>query len=142
MIEQPQISPHPERIGEYILDKDYSYEWEKDGEKYKLVVPKGFEFDLASVPRIFWTFTGITPSRLRWAAPILHDLVYEHQGKLPLGSYFIHDGGKWVVSNIVWSRKSADRLFCRVMRDDGIPRFNRRMAYRAVRLGGWVAWRT
>ena len=137
MIKQPRIEPHPEKIGYYVLLESFTYKWDSGGFSRKLVVPKGFVFDLASVPRIFWTPTGISPDRLRWTAPLIHDFLYEHKGKLPDNSYFMktHMRG-WEEDTTEWTRKNSDRMFCRLMREDGISRFNRRMAYRAVRLGG------
>ena len=142
MIKQPRISPHPLIIGYYLLDEDFVYKWVGDGFNRKLIIPKGFVFDLASVPRIFWTPTGISPDRLRWTAPLIHDFLYEHKGKLPAGSYFWQPRGGWEEDKTEWTRKNADRLFCRIMREDGIKRWKRRMAYRAVRLGGYIAWKT
>jgi len=144
MIPQPRISPHPDVIGDYLLDDDFVYSWCVNRDYYKLIIPTGFEFDLASVPAILWTPTGIAPDRLRWTAPLIHDFLYEHRGNLPKGSYKIWDDdlGGWVNSKDIWTRKNADKMFCRLMREDGISKFKRRMAYRAVRLGGWYAWNT
>jgi len=143
MIKQPRIEPHPTIIGSYVLLENFTYKWKVNIFDRKLVVPKGFVFDLASVPRIFWTPTGISPDRLRWTAPLIHDFLYEYQGRLPAGSYFMKTYKKvWEEDKTQWTRKNADRIFCRLMREDGISRFNRRMAYRAVRLGGYIAWKT
>jgi len=144
MIPQPHISPHPEVIGDYLLDEEFIYDWLKDGLRYRLVIPKGFDFDLASVPRVLWTPTGITPDRLRWTAPLIHDFLYEHKGDLPRGSYQKWDRelNGFVDDKSIWTRKNADRMFCRLMREDGISWRKRRMAYRAVRMGGWYAWKT
>jgi len=129
-------------IGSYVLDESFVYKWVGGGFNRKIIVPKGFVFDLASVPRIFWTPTGISPDRLRWTSPLIHDFLYEHKGKLPAGSYFWQPNAGWKEDTTVWTRKNADRIFCRLMREDGISRFKRRMAYRAVRLGGYIAWKT
>ena len=144
MIEQPNISPHPKVIGEYIVDEDFIYEWIAEGARQRLIIHTGFEFDLASVPRIFWTPTGISPDRLRWTAPLIHDFLYEHKGNLPPGSYQIWDADLygWVDSRRIWTKPNADRMFCRLMREDGISWRKRRMAYRAVQIGGHWAWNT
>jgi len=144
MIFQPLITPHPEIIGDYVLLEDFIYEWKKRGKHQRIIIPAGFEFDLASVPRIFWTPTGISPDRLRWTAPLIHDFLYEHKGNLPQGSYQIWDDdlNGFVNSKDIWTRKNSDKMFCRLMREDGIGKFKRRMAYRAVRIGGWYAWNT
>jgi len=144
MIPQPRIEPHFAIIGDYLTLSEFSYIWEAEGKHQKLIIHEGFDFDLASVPRIFWTPTGISPDRLRWTAPLIHDFLYEYKGDLPKGSYKIWDENieGWVNSKKVWTRKNADKMFCRLMREDGISRFKRRMAYRAVRIGGWYAWKT
>lgn len=142
MIKQPRIEPHPTKIGYYVVLKDFTYKWNAENFDRKLVIPKGFVFDLASVPRIFWTPTGIAPDRLRWTAPLCHDFPYRYGGKLPAGSYFKRVNGKWVEDTTEWTRKNADRLFCRIMREDGIPRRKRRVAYRTVDIFGRFFWGT
>jgi len=142
MIKQPHIHPNSEMIGSYVLLQDFTYKWHAKDFDRKLVIPKGFIFDLASVPRIFWTPTGISPDRLRWTAPLIHDFLYEYKGKLPEKSYFRLPRGTWIEDKKIWTRKNADKMFCRLMREDGISMFKRRMAYRAVRAGGWLAWKT
>lgn len=141
MLKQPRIEPHPTIIGKYILLENYVYKWKKFGRFRKLVIPKGFVTDLASVPRIAWTFSGITPGHLKWAAPICHDYPYQYKGVLPPGSYFIKMGGEWTEDRTKWKRKDTDRLFFRIMREDGIPQKNRRRAFKGVRVGGWFSWR-
>ena len=144
MIPQPDIKPHPEIIGDYIVQKDFTYEWVKDGFRQKLIIPTGFDFDLASIPAILWSITKIAPDRLRWTAPLIHDFLYEYKGKLPKNSYKEWDKSLngWVNNKDIWTRKNADRMFCRLMREDGIGWRHRRMAYRAVRAAGWYAWKT
>lgn len=144
MIPQPKITPHPEVIGDYLLKEDFTYEWLAEGARQKLTIPAGFDFDLASVPRIFWTATGITPDRLRWTAPLIHDFLYEYKGVLPLQSYQVWDTeiNGWIHSKRIWTKRNADRMFCRLMREDGISWRKRRMAYRAVQIGGHWAWNT
>jgi len=145
MIPQPLITPHPEVIGDYLVLEDFTYEWTAEGQRQRLVIPEGFDFDLASVPRIFWTLTGITPDRLRWTAPLIHDFLYEYARQvLPAGSYQIWDKDfkVWVNSTLIWSKSNSDRMFCRLMREDGISWRKRRMAYRAVQIGGHIAWNT
>ena len=145
MIEQPRIEPHPDKIGDYVVLTDFTYEWIAEGKRQRLTIPAGFEFDLASVPRVFWSITGITPDRLRWTAPLIHDFLYEYAKQpLPKGTYQIWDADLygWVSSNRIWTKPNSDRMFCRLMREDGIPWRKRRMAYRAVQIGGHWAWNT
>jgi len=128
----------------YVLVEDYSYEWEHKGLPYRIIVPGGFLYDGASVPRSTWTVSGLRPDGLLRAAATVHDFIYEYQGKMPPGSYQSWDSdlNGWVDVKQRWTRKSADKMFGRLMREAGMSRYRRRMAYRAVRLAGGVAWKT
>ena len=59
------------------LEEAYSY---RDG-AHRITVPEQFEFDLASIPRLFWWL--IAPFELSVAAPLLHDFLYRYRGDLP-----------------------------------------------------------
>lgn len=144
MLKQPHIEPHPTKSGVFILIDDFSYEWFKEGKRYQLNEFAGFEFDLASVPWLARAITGFTPSSFKWTPPFWHDAGYEYKGRFPPGHFRIWDEDLqgWVNLDQEWKRSQVDKLFCRLMREDGVGRWKRRMAYRAVRLGGWVAWYT
>jgi hypothetical protein len=102
--------------GEYwILLEDFTYE---DG-NYKVTVPKGFKFDLASIPRLFWRLTA--PHELGLAGPLVHDYLYRHGGYVPSGNF---------------SRSDADWIFFNIMREARVPAWRRWIAYIAVRLFG------
>lgn len=92
--------------GRWRLEKPYLWN--------SIAVPEGFMFDLASVPRAFWWL--IAPFELSIVAPLIHDWLCSH-GK----SYG-------------YSRKQADEIFSTLMELEGVPRWRRRLAYRAVRL--------
>jgi len=49
-----------------------------------ITVPKGFLFDLSSVPRALWWL--IAPFDLSVVAPLIHDFLYRYGGKPPAGS--------------------------------------------------------
>lgn len=108
------------------LEAAYSYE---DGANV-ITVPEGFQFDLASIPRVFWGL--IAPFELSIAAPLLHDLLYHHQGDLPPGT---------VEPPRAYTRLEADRLFRNIMETEGVPAWRRTLAYLAVRSFGWLGWR-
>lgn len=137
MIPYPQIVP----LGgnRYRLALDYIYEWAAEGGEYRLVVPAGFECDLASVPRLLWFY--ISPFDLGPAA-VPHDWIYAHGGHLPHGSQLHRVLGVWVETHEPWTRHNCDRLFARMMREAGVSKTKRRNAYRAVRWFGRGAWRT
>lgn len=84
-----------------------------EGETY--VIPKNFQTDLASIPRIFWSF--IPPQFSAYVAPaILHDYLYH--------CYNTGD------------RKWADDLFYASLISQGANRFTAEIFYIAVRIFG------
>lgn len=137
-IKQPDLIPIQSG---YYLAKDYVYEWHDRGRDYRITIPKGFECDGASVPRILWTLTGITPDGYHRPAALVHDYLYRHHGRIPQGRVQIMDHlRRWHAVNKAWTRESADKLFARILRELGISKFRRRLMYIGVRLGGWTSW--
>lgn len=128
----------------YQLWQNWYYTWVKDDIIRRIKIPAGFICDGASVPRGLWTITGITPDGLGIrSAALVHDFLYAHKGDLPEGSYQKLDSSnssnlKWIDLDEIWTRKNADRIFCRIMRECGVSKFKRRMAYRGVRMFGWM----
>lgn len=83
-----------------------------------IVVPKGFQTDFASVPRVpiaFW-LTGDTAHE----AAVVHDWCYQR--------------------HLTKTRKEADDIFYEAMSAMEIPAWRRQIMYRAVRLAGGGAW--
>lgn len=97
-----------------IMLEDYTI-WDKD--LGVIIVPKGFETDFASVPRLFW---NILPPWGEYApAAIVHDYLYVMQP---------------------FTRYEIDYLFLRIMEQLEVGWFKRHIMYRGVRIGGWNAW--
>ncbi len=92
----------------------------------------GYETDLASIPRIFWSI--IAPEELSLAAPLFHDLIYRCAGSLPEDNLNPFDGK-------LFERKEVDDLFLELMRKAKIPRWKRLAAYWAVRGFAEFAWK-
>jgi len=92
--------------------EDYYY----DG---RIRIPKGFIFDGASVPRCLWWF--LSPVGLLLIPGLVHDYKYKHCGRR--------------------KRKLLDVLFRILIKEvtgtSAIPW----IAYFAVRIGGWKAWK-
>lgn len=90
-------------------------------------VRTGFVFDWASVPRIFWHI--FPPAGLRGQpygiASMFHDWLYVHQR----------------IAGRAITRLEADALFLEIMLYTGVNRHVAAILYRAVRIGGWYAWR-
>lgn len=84
----------------------------------EVVVPAGFETDLASIPARYRQYFSVNGLHRR--AAVLHDYLYHHR---------------------IGTRASADALFYEAMADLGVPYLERTVMWAAVRVGGWVAWR-
>lgn len=129
--------------GIYRLVRDYTYKWEKGGVEYEIVIPAGFEYDGASVPRIVWTLAGIVPDGLIRGAALVHDYIYRYKGKFPPNRWFWRASGgdlAPVESGKSLSRAEADALFYRIMREAGMSRYRAALAYVGVRAFGMLSW--
>ncbi len=98
---------------EAVQDAKYTYK------KREFIVPAGFQFDGASIPRIFWRVMD-TPFHPRYMpAALPHDRLYE-----------THEFDK------AW----ADELFYKLLLAHGVPEMKARLMWRAVRLFGASHW--
>lgn len=89
-----------------------------------ITVPKGFENDLASIPRaLTWAFP-VNGSH-RWAA-VVHDWLYANKGILG--------------DRMRFTRKQCDQIFLEGMEVMSVPWWKRQAMYRGVRAGGWIRW--
>lgn len=82
-----------------------------------IIVPAGFETDLASIPQAFHSIVPV--NGMHRAAAIVHDWLYVTQP---------------------CTRPEADRVFLDAMADLGVRWSQRWVMYAAVRAGGWVGW--
>ena len=82
-----------------------------------ILVPEGFITDLASTPRIIWSF--IPPFGPWSEAAVVHDRLY-----------LIGD----------CTRLEADQILRDIMRQHGVSRYVRSIIYSGVRVGGWRTW--
>lgn len=138
VLDWPSVSiVAPRRIE---LLEDYVIEWQAEGyPRQRIVVPKGFECDGASIPAVLEWYLGrdnILP------AAVPHDWQYRHKGHVPPESHlYLTEDGEWEEADHVWTRKESDRFFARNLRFCDIRGDQRRNAYRAVRVAGWILWR-
>ena len=115
------------RLFELVLP--YPATWTNSkGFKNTIVIPAGFRYDVASIPRIFWPL--IAPRELGYKAPLVHDYLLSKQGYVSIET----DG---IRTRAHFFRPSIDKIFAVLMREAGVPRWKRRLAYRAVRLWSW-----
>lgn len=120
--------------------------WTGPGEPasiYRLVVPEGFEHDFASVPRPVWAL--IAPLDLGLAS-IFHDWLYRNGGRVTTeewtGPTPTDPEGGWIRRDTPWRRDQTDALFARIMREQGVVKWRRRVAYAAVQAFGEAHWRS
>lgn len=92
----------------YRLMDDYTVEWGRPHMRKRLICPAGYEYDLASVPRLLW---GIARPDGPWiAAALFHDRLYAFKGKLPVGEFQTQIGLDWHNDPSPWRRSQADDL--------------------------------
>lgn len=126
----------------FLLTTPMTYTWtapegDYKGYRLQLVVPEGFEHDFASVPHILHSV--VNPIDLGLAS-IVHDWIYHWKGHVTTR---IQMEGEWTEIDTPWSREMADRLWGRIMREQGVVPWRRRLAFCVVRIpfvGGafWV----
>lgn len=142
-VQQPNITPVSS--GRYRLEELYFYEWEYNDREYRLSIPKGYIYDGASIPRWAWSILGIGRDGLHRAASLVHDYLYYYDGKMPVGSLSVKEKDNW--TPVLWprpfTRKQADKMFCRILRETEPPvkPWKRKVMFWAVRLFGWQYWR-
>lgn len=100
-------------------------------------IPSGFKFDLSTIPRFFWSI--IAPFELSIIAPLVHDFIYVNKGKMTIDeNKVITKSENDKIFNL--SRLEADSIFLDHMKQEGIGKFKRRVAYYGVRLFGGFFW--
>ncbi len=104
-----QLCTRPAGERRYILTHPLVWQC-RNGER--IVVPVGFLTDLISWP--WWARWAARLGRRAKRAAVLHDWEYHRRS----------------------GRKASDKLFLEAMKFDGVPRWVRRLMFRAVRIGG------
>lgn len=115
---QPKISPRPDLRGEwYELTEDFCIPIPLT--KYAIKIRKGFLTDGASIPKFMWFSIGHPFSPRLVAGAVPHDAIYR--------------------SRIVAKRK-GDVWFVRLIRNDGLSRWDSIKCYAGLVLAGWYSW--
>lgn len=82
-----------------------------------LTVPRGFDTDLATIPRVLWV---VLPKVGRWdRAAVIHD---------------------WLYTTGEYTRAQSDAVLYEAMNLDRVPWSRRWIIYLGVRIGGQTAW--
>lgn len=145
MLSQPKVQVQSN--GKYLLLEDYVHNrktlpWASSLKIWEVTIPKGFEWDGASVPRLFWSVSGVWPGGRYLAGSLIHDAFYRNGGDLPKGWCRGLGDGQWMDYLVSWTRKEADVLFRWMMKESGIKWLQYHRAYWAVRLFGFFAWKS
>ena len=106
------------------ITKDFHYSL--NGENF--IIPKGFKFDGASVPKFLAQF--LSPVGLLLIGGLVHDYGYKYETLLR----------KNKTTNGIRSQKWMDKTFRDINIEVNGFYFLNYLAYWALRLGGWVAW--
>jgi len=101
-----------------------------DYNEIKFEIPMGFDFDLASIPRLIWPL--ISSFELSLVAPLIHDYCYQYQGS-PVYHIKLVRGIEEKTYNYI-SRAEADKIFFDLMIREKVPRWKANSSYTAVRL--------
>ena len=97
-----------------VEDMDYVIGSTRD----RIVVPKGFVTDFASIPQALWSL-GLSPQGQYSRAALLHDYLYWSQG---------------------CTRAQSDRLLVIAMKESKVRSFDEFVVYQGVNVGGGSAW--
>jgi hypothetical protein len=140
---QPAVVAVGGGVSRTLQPNEYQYDHQQ--RRYRLVVPAGYLFDGASIPRFFWTMLGLAPHGDMDGPALAHDIIYQYQGKLPSGVLFVWKPFVgWEACTETVSRATADQLlkalcvhFKVVVRLLGARAW---MVWAGVRIGGGFAW--
>ncbi len=100
------------------LENSFIYHVGTKYSKNKIVVPKGFITDFASVPFLFWSI--LPPFGKYTKSTVLHDWLYHSHER---------------------SRLESDAIFYEAMTVEGVVPWKASVMYGAVRVFGWLSWR-
>ena len=101
------------------------FEYELNGTKY--VIPAGFKFDGASIPKFLHTF--LSPVGVLLLGGLVHDYAYKYAALQPK---------KGVV--LLLDQKKSDEIFRDINIEINGFYFMNYLAYWSLRLGGFMAW--
>ena len=117
-------------IRQWRVCEDWHYTL-RDGTN--ILIPTGFTFDGASIPRLLWMF--LSPTGLLFIPGLIHDYAYKYNKLLSVDT----DG------NLVDYQAGAGKAYWdKVFRETGIEvngiTFIAFLAWFALAIGGWLPW--
>ena len=139
--EMPQLKPVPIKtkgkgfwkgIAMWLLSTrnwELTKNWRYNINGAEYVIPKGFQFDGASIPKFLRTF--FSPVGVLLMGGLVHDYMYKYSACKPADK----SGTLLVVD-----QKKADQIFRDICIEVNGFYFMNYLAYWSLRLGGFVAW--
>ena len=113
-------------VRHWEIAEDFNYEINGD----KFVIPAGFKFDGASIPKFLHTF--LSPVGVLLMGGLVHDYAYKYETLLKTNK---------AETMGVLTQKKADQIFRDInIEINGFYLMNQ-LAYYSLRLGGFLAWR-
>jgi hypothetical protein len=101
----------------------------------RIIIPEGFQFDGASIPRVLWAF--LNPIGLLLIPGLIHDYGYRYEQL-----WKIDESSMEPVSYMKGENKTQwDQLFWRVGKQVNGTKIINLLAFLAVYLGGYGAWK-
>lgn len=120
-------------VRSWKLVEDWTYEFED----HTIVVPKKFEFDGASIPKLLWFI--LSPTGLLLIPGLIHDFGYRYD-YLWASDPSSDSGYKKIYINK--GQKFWDHLFYKVGKEVNGIAFINFICWIALTLFGWFAWRS
>ena len=108
----------------WIIAKDFVFKI--NGVQY--VIPKGFQFDGASIPKFLHTW--LSPTGVLLMGGLVHDYAYKYAGLKIKGKKELHE----------LDQKESDIIFRDINIENNGFKFLNYLAYWGLRIGGFVAW--
>ena len=114
--------------------------WDYKGLFRRLIVPAGYTWDGASIPRFAWSIIGLTPGCLMDGPSLAHDAPYRAAGgKKPdkwMGCRLENQNGNVVIID----RAEADWVLLEAAKFAGVVPARAGVAYGVVRAFGGLHW--
>jgi hypothetical protein len=118
---------NPDKKQWFRLEEEYIAEWYYKGKMYKITIPKGYEWDGATIPRFLWSILGYYPMGKMAEASLIHDWIYVNKGILEEG---------FTMTRLECDKLFKQHLIAIKVDDKAINRI-----YRTVRVAGFYYWR-
>src|SRR5210317_1564564 len=108
----------------WVIAKDFVFKLDE----VEYVIPKGFQFDGASIPKFLHTW--LSPTGVLLMGGLVHDYAYKYESLKK----------KSKGANTKLTQKEADVIFRDINIEINGFKFLNYLAYWALRIGGFVAW--